>query len=75
MSNILIAWNTAQMQAVVDKWRKEKHKQPLEDSWLRRMGPAHFGHVNFQGMLTFSIDKYVDALLRNQEAAKRQARG
>jgi hypothetical protein len=63
------------MQAVVDKWRKEKHRHPLEDAWLRRMGPAHFGHVNFRGMLTFSIDKYVDALLRNQEAAKRRARG
>lgn len=75
LSNILIAWNTAQMQAVVEKWRKEKHKHPVEDSWLRRMGPAHFGHVNFRGMLTFSIEKYVDALLRNQEAAKRQARG
>jgi hypothetical protein len=47
---------------------------------LRRLvsnsgGPAHFGHVNFRGMLTFSIDKYVDALLGNQGAAKRQARG
>jgi hypothetical protein len=41
LTNLVIAWNTMKMQHVVDRWRKEKH--PIEDAWLRRMGPVHFG--------------------------------
>jgi len=73
LSNVLLAWNTAQIQLVADKWKKEKHA--IEDAWLRRLGPAHFGHVNFRGMLSFGVEKYLDALLRGQETARRRAQG
>jgi hypothetical protein len=23
----------------------------IEDDWLRRIGPAHFGHINFRGTM------------------------
>ncbi|MEK8034949.1 Tn3 family transposase [Ideonella sp. DXS29W] len=71
LSNVLLAWNTAQIQLVADKWKKEKHA--IEDVWLRRLGPAHFGHVNFRGMLTFGVEKYLDALLRGHEPVPRRA--
>jgi hypothetical protein len=38
LSNIVIAWNTARMQAVVDRWRKEG--MDVEDEWLRWLGPV-----------------------------------
>jgi hypothetical protein len=71
LTNIVIAWNTLKMQAVVDGWRKAKH--PIEDAWIRRMGPVHFGNVNFRGLISFGVERYADALL--QPAVKRRAGG
>ena len=73
LSNILLAWNTAQIQSVADRWKKEK--RAIEESWLRRIGPTHFGHVNFRGMLAFGVEKYLDALLRAQEPTRRRMHG
>lgn len=68
LTNVVIAWNTAKMQRVVDRWRRERH--PVEDAWLRRMGPVHFGHINFRGTMAFNIDAFKDALLRPVEAER-----
>ncbi len=50
LTNRVIAWNTHRMQETVDRWRKKG--QEIDDDWLRRMGPAHFTHVNFRGTLS-----------------------
>jgi len=71
LTNIVISWNTMKMQAVVDRWRKEK--QPIEDSWIRRMGPVHFGNVNFRGLMSFRIEQYADALLQKTSSTRRAA--
>jgi hypothetical protein len=47
--------------ATVDDWRRKV--QLIDDNWLRRMGPAHFAHVNFRGTLSFPIDLYQEVLL------------
>lgn len=61
LTNLVIAWNTQRMQATVNDWR---HKgRQVDDEWLRRMGPAHFAHVNFRGTLSFPVDRYGDVLL------------
>jgi len=70
LTNIVLAWNTLKMQSVVDNWRKQRH--PIEDAWVRRMGPVHFGHVNFRGLLAFGVDRYADALL-HRPAPRRRA--
>ena len=31
---------------------------PMEDDWLRRIGPAHFSHINFRGTFWFNLEKY-----------------
>ena len=72
LTNLVIAWNTMKMQQVVDRWRKEKY--PIEDLWLRRMGPVHFGHINFRGLMAFGVERYADALL-DQPPQKRRASG
>jgi TnpA family transposase len=69
LTNVVIAWNTMKMQEVVDRWRAQKH--PIQDSWLRRMGPVHFGHINFKGTITFNVDEFLDALV--QRPARRRA--
>jgi len=70
LTNLVIAWNTQRMQATVDAWRRKGLR--VEDDWLRRMGPAHFAHVNFRGILSFPIHQYQDTLL---EAAPRRRAG
>jgi TnpA family transposase len=62
LTNLVIAWNTHRMQEIVDRWRKSN--QPIEDAWLRRMGPAHFGHINFRGTFRFGVAKYAEVLLQ-----------
>jgi len=64
LTNVVIAWNTMKMQEVVDRWKALKH--PIEDHWIRRIGPVHFEHVNFKGTITFEIDSYADALIQRQ---------
>ncbi|MBP8100592.1 MAG: Tn3 family transposase [Burkholderiaceae bacterium] len=64
LTNVVIAWNTMKMQDVVDHWKSLK--LPIEDSWLRRMGPVHFEHVNFKGIINFEIDPFFDALVQRQ---------
>ena len=67
LTNLVIAWNTERMQTTVDTWQRKG--QRIDDDWLRRMGPAHFAHVNFRGVLSFKIHQFQDALL---EAAPRR---
>jgi hypothetical protein len=45
----------------------------VEDTWLRRMGPAHFGHINFRGIFSFGIERYADALIRARRSLDARA--
>jgi len=62
LTNIVMAWNTSRMQAVVDRWRKQG--QAVDDAWLRRAGPVGFGHINFRGTFSFGVGRYADALVQ-----------
>jgi hypothetical protein len=46
----------------------------IEDDWLRRMGPAHFGHINFRGTMRFGLERFAQSLLDEQAGAGRQLR-
>jgi len=61
LTSVVIAWNTQRMQATLDAWQKKG--QGIDDDWLRRLGPAHFAHLNFRGTLSFPIDRYREMLL------------
>jgi TnpA family transposase len=66
LTNVVLAWNTQRMGAVVARLREGGLE--IDDDWLRRLGPAHFGHINFRGI---NVEKYAGALL--QGAAAKQA--
>ena len=70
LTNIVIAWNTMKMQHVVDRWHKDKH--PVEDDWLRRMGPVHFGNVNFRGTMAFNVERFAEVLLYRTSGDRRR---
>jgi len=60
------------MNEVVDRLRREGVR--IEDDWLRRIGPAHFGHINFRGTMRFGLEKYADGLVE-QPTSKRRLTG
>jgi TnpA family transposase len=72
LTNIVLAWNTSRMHEEVEKMRRSG--SGIEDDWLRRIGPAHFGHINFRGTMRFGLSKFADALLA-QKVAKREPTG
>jgi len=62
LTNIVLAWNTSRMHEVIARLKREGTR--IEDDWLRRIGPAHFAHINFRGTMRFGVDKYADALVQ-----------
>lgn len=66
LTNIVIAWNTHRMQEIVDRSRRLKH--PLDEKWIARVSPTHFGHINFRGQMSFSIGPYAAMILDHQAA-------
>lgn len=61
LTNVVLAWNIAKMEQAVRSCRARGIR--VEDDWLRRMGPAHFSHINFRGVLRFPLQNYRDALI------------
>ena len=47
LTPIVLAWNTNRMDDVVA--RLQRDGVGIEEDWLRRIGPAHFSHINFRG--------------------------
>jgi TnpA family transposase len=72
LTNIVLAWNTSRMNVAVERLRREGVK--IEDGFLRRMGPAHFAHVNFRGIFSFGVERHADALLTKKVLRERQVR-
>lgn len=62
LTNMVLAWNTHKMQDAVDCWRKSG--RPIDDAWVRRMGPGHFPHINFRGTFRFGVERYAEVLLQ-----------
>jgi len=66
LTNIVLAWNTSRMHEEVEKMRRSGIH--IEDDWLRRIGPAHFGHINFRGTMRFGVEKFAAALIQRAPA-------
>lgn len=64
IAHALLAWNTSRMDSVVARLRASG--LPMEDDWLRRIGPAHFSHINFRGTYRFNLEKYRHLLVERR---------
>jgi hypothetical protein len=50
LTNVVMAWNTARMQGIVDaRWG------PRGSPVLARIAPVAFGHINMRGTFNFSL--------------------
>lgn len=71
LANIVMAWNTAQMQAVLDRWANRRQVIPPE--LIGRIAPTRLEGINLRGIFRFPIERYAAQLLPSQTTAKTSA--
>jgi Tn3 transposase DDE domain len=59
LANIVMAWNTHRIQAVIDRAPNDH-----PDEVLSRCAPIGHKHINMRGILTFDLARYASNLLR-----------
>jgi Tn3 transposase DDE domain len=71
LANIVMAWNTAQMQAVLDRWANRRQVVPPE--LTGRIAPTRLEGVNLRGVFPFPLECYAGQILPLQPAARTSA--
>ena len=61
LANIVMAWNTAQMQAVLNRWANRRQVIPPE--LIGRIAPTRLEGINLRGVFRFPIERYADQLM------------
>ena len=72
LTNVVMAWNTSRMDSVVARLKHDG--VGIDEDWLRRIGPAHFSHINFRGTFRFNVERYADVLSSAPPAKARPSR-
>ena len=71
LANVVMAWNTAQMQAVLDRWSNRRQVVPTE--LLGRIAPTRLEGINLRGVFRFPVERYAGQLMPSQTAPKTSA--
>ena len=61
VTNLVMAWNTHQMQATLDLWLTQGRQ--IDSQVLHHITPMGFETINFGGVLVFPMDRYRSRLL------------
>ena len=67
MDNIVMAWNTSQMQAVLDRWSNRRQVIPPE--LIGKIAPTRLESINLRGVFRFPVDRYADQILPSRPNA------
>jgi len=59
LANIVMAWNTHRLQAMIDQAPSD-----YPDAVVSRLAPIGHKHINMRGILTFDLSGYTSSLLR-----------
>jgi TnpA family transposase len=73
LANIVMAWNTAQMQAILDRWAKRR--QVIAPELIGRIAPTRLEGIKLRGVFRFPIERYAGQILPSQTAPKTNAVG
>jgi hypothetical protein len=71
LANIIMAWNTSQMQAALDHWPRRQHVVPPE--LIGRIAPTRLEGINLRGVFRFPVERYAAQLLPSHTAPKMRA--
>lgn len=68
LANIVMAWNTMQMQAVLHRWSNRRQIIPAE--LIAKIAPTRLNGINLRGVFPFPVEKYAADLLPSLMAGK-----
>ncbi len=61
VANTVMAWNTMQMQAVVNRWANRR--QVIEADIMAKIAPTRLSGINLRGVFRFPVEKYAADLM------------
>jgi TnpA family transposase len=67
LANTVMAWNTSQMQAVLDRWSNRRQVFPPE--LIGKIAPTRLEGINLRGVFRFPVDRYADQILPSRTTA------
>jgi TnpA family transposase len=67
LANIVMAWNTAQMQKVLDHWA-QRRCGAVPPELIGRVAPTRTEGINLRGVFRFPVERYAEKLLPSAAA-------
>ena len=64
LANIVMAWNTAQVQAVLDRWANRR--RVFAPELIGKIAPTRLESINLRGVFRFPIERYAAQILPSQ---------
>lgn len=61
LANTVIAWNTMQMQGVVNRWANRR--QIIEADIMAKIAPTRLSGINLRGVFRFPVERYAADLM------------
>ena len=61
LANTVMAWNTMQMQAVVNRWANRR--QVIEADIMAKIAPTRLSGINLRGVFRFPVERYAADLM------------
>jgi TnpA family transposase len=71
LANIVMAWNTAKMQTIFDRWAKRRNGA-IPPELIARCAPTRTEGLNMRGIFRFPIELYLEQLLPSWVSQKIQ---
>jgi TnpA family transposase len=69
LANIVMAWNTAQMQKVLDHWA-QRRGGTVPPELIGRVAPTRTEGINLRGVFRFPVERYAEKILPSAAAEK-----
>jgi TnpA family transposase len=69
LANIVMAWNTAQMQKILDHWA-QRGGGAVPPELIGRVAPTRTEGINLRGVFRFPVERYAEKLLPSAAAEK-----
>jgi TnpA family transposase len=61
LANTVMAWNTMQMQAIVNRWANRR--QVIEADIMAKIAPTRLSGINLRGVFRFPVERYAADLM------------
>jgi hypothetical protein len=62
-----MAWNTTQMQSVLDRWANRR--QVIRPELTGKIAPTRLQGINLRGVFRFPVERYANEILPSQSVA------